>query len=44
MTLYNNYELKNRIMDCFRFENMDIWKDSISISDLLSDYADDPES
>jgi four helix bundle protein len=27
-------------MDCFRFENMDIWKDAISISDLLFDYAD----
>ena len=30
-------------MDCFRFENMDIWKDAISISDLLFDYADKAE-
>jgi four helix bundle protein len=34
---------KNRVMDCFRFENMDIWKDAISISDLLFDYADKAE-
>jgi len=27
-------------MDSFRFENMDIWKDAISISDMLFDYAD----
>ena len=30
-------------MDCFRFENMDIWKDAISISDLPFDYADKAE-
>lgn len=30
-------------MDGFRFENMDIWKDAISISDLLFDYADEAE-
>jgi four helix bundle protein len=27
-------------MESFRFENMDIWKDAISISDSLFDYAD----
>lgn len=30
-------------MDGFRFENMDIWKDAISISNLLFDYADKAE-
>lgn len=27
-------------MDDFRFEQLDIWKESIMISDLLFDYAD----
>jgi len=27
----------------FRFENMDIWKDAIQISDILFDYADKAE-
>ena len=27
-------------MDSFRFENMEIWKDSILLSDVLFDYAD----
>ena len=27
-------------METFRFENMDIWKEAISISDILFDYAD----
>jgi len=27
-------------MDDFRFEKLDIWKESIDISDLLFDYAD----
>lgn len=27
-------------MEYFRFENMDIWKDAIEISDSLFDYAD----
>jgi len=27
-------------MESFRFENMDIWKEAISISDTLFDYAD----
>jgi len=27
-------------MDDFRFEKLDIWKESIEISDLLFDYAD----
>jgi four helix bundle protein len=27
-------------MDDFRFEKLDIWKDSIEISDVLFDYAD----
>lgn len=30
-------------MDSFRFENMEIWKDSISISDMLFDFADKAE-
>ncbi len=30
-------------MEYFRFENMDIWKDAISISDVLFDYADNAE-
>lgn len=30
-------------MESFRFENMDIWKDAISISDILFDYADKAE-
>jgi len=30
-------------MESFRFENMDIWKESISISDMLFDYADKAE-
>lgn len=30
-------------MENFRFENMDIWKDAISISDMLFDYADKAE-
>lgn len=30
-------------MDSFRFENMEIWKESISISDMLFDYADKAE-
>ena len=30
-------------MDYFRFEQMDIWKDAISISDVLFDYADKAE-
>jgi len=30
-------------MESFRFENMDIWKDAISISDMLFDYADKAE-
>jgi four helix bundle protein len=28
----------------FRFENMDIWKDAIQISDILFDYADKAEA
>jgi four helix bundle protein len=27
-------------MEDFRFEKLDIWKDSIEISDVLFDYAD----
>ena len=27
-------------MDDFRFEQLDIWKDSIAISDILFDYAE----
>lgn len=27
-------------MDDFRFENLDIWKESIKISDILFDYAE----
>ncbi len=27
-------------MDAFRFENLDIWKDAIKISDILFDYSD----
>jgi len=27
-------------MEDFRFENLDIWKESIEISDALFDYAD----
>jgi len=27
-------------MDDFRFEKLDIWKESIEISDVLFDYAD----
>jgi four helix bundle protein len=27
-------------MDDFRFENLEIWKDSIDLSDTLFDYAD----
>lgn len=27
-------------MDDFRFENLDIWKESINISDVLFDHAD----
>jgi len=30
-------------MDYFRFENMDIWKDAIEISDRLFDYSDKAE-
>ena len=30
-------------MEYFRFENMDIWKDAIEISDLLFDYSDKAE-
>ena len=30
-------------MESFRFENMDIWKDAIPISDILFDYADKAE-
>jgi four helix bundle protein len=30
-------------MENFRFENMDIWKDAISLSDMLLDYADKAE-
>lgn len=30
-------------MDSFRFENMEIWKEAISISDMLFDYADKAE-
>ncbi len=30
-------------MESFRFENMDIWKETISISDMLFDYADKAE-
>ncbi len=30
-------------MEYFRFEKMDIWKDAISISDILFDYADKAE-
>ncbi|RLD35811.1 MAG: four helix bundle protein [Bacteroidetes bacterium] len=28
----------------FRFEDLDIWKDSIEITDILYDYADSAES
>ena len=30
-------------MEYFRFEKMDIWNDSITISDILFDYADKAE-
>jgi four helix bundle protein len=30
-------------MESFRFENMDIWKDAILISDMLFDYSDKAE-
>jgi four helix bundle protein len=30
-------------MESFRFENMDIWKEAISISDMLFDLADKAE-
>ncbi len=30
-------------MEYFRFENMDIWKDAIEISDRLFDYSDKAE-
>jgi four helix bundle protein len=30
-------------MEYFRFENMDIWKDAIEISDKLFDYSDKAE-
>jgi four helix bundle protein len=30
-------------MESFRFENMDIWKEAISVSDILFDYADKAE-
>ncbi|HEX2921568.1 MAG TPA: four helix bundle protein [Bacteroidales bacterium] len=30
-------------MEYFRFENMDIWKDSIEIADKLFDYSDKAE-
>jgi four helix bundle protein len=30
-------------MEYFRFEKMDIWKDAISLSDRLFDYADKAE-
>jgi len=30
-------------MDHFRFENLDIWKDAIQLSDILFDYADKAE-
>jgi len=30
-------------MESFRFENMDIWKEAISISEMLFDYADKAE-
>jgi len=31
-------------MDAFRFENLEIWKDGIEISDSLFDIADRAES
>lgn len=31
------------VIEYFRFEKMDIWKDAISISDILFDYADKAE-
>jgi len=31
-------------MDDFRFEQLDIWKESIDISDILFDYADKADS
>jgi four helix bundle protein len=30
-------------MEYFRFENMDIWKDAIALSDKLFDYSDKAE-
>lgn len=30
-------------MEYFRFENMDIWKDAIALSDRLFDYSDKAE-
>lgn len=30
-------------MEYFRFENMDIWKDAISVSEILFDYSDKAE-
>jgi len=30
-------------MEYFRFENMDIWKDAVTISDTLFDYSDKAE-
>ena len=30
-------------MEYFRFENMDIWKDAITVSDRLFDYSDKAE-
>ena len=31
-------------MEDFRFEKLDIWKESIEISDVLFDYADKADS
>ena len=33
----------DRSMDDFRFEQLDIWKEAIQISDILFDYADKAE-
>ncbi|MDX9727234.1 MAG: four helix bundle protein [Bacteroidales bacterium] len=30
-------------MEYFRFENMDIWKDAITVSDTMFDYSDKAE-
>jgi four helix bundle protein len=33
-------KVKNHNMDDFRFEQLEIWKESIEVSDILFDYAE----